>query len=133
MRKVTIFLAGMGMLALCAMIGGCAMQPDMRSAGSNAGHLADMTDRSQLDRAIALIADGQYSQSAAILGPVMARLRAVNDTVLAPEAGFWLGFSYEKMRQTPSAMTVFRQVVAEYPLSDFAVKARARLDSLSQP
>ena len=51
----------------------------------------------------------------------------------ADQASWYLGQTYEKMRQTDKAVPCYRQIITEYPLSSMVDDAKERLTALHQP
>lgn len=128
------------MLGVLLLAGGCAQQaPASRETAATCrpeaplppGRAAGVSeDRSELDRAIALITDRGYDEAAGVLTNVLAGLAGHDSHPHVPEASFWLGYCREKTRQIEPARALYTLVKDRYPASDYARLAQQRLETL---
>jgi len=113
-------------LASAALIAGCSAK---RPAVEDRVQAIRMLDRSDLDRAVVLAADGAYAEAAAMLEPLARALEGTGEPHWA-EAAFWLAYCREKQDLTGEAVELYELVQMRQPGSEFSDLARMRLAAI---
>jgi tetratricopeptide (TPR) repeat protein len=89
--------------------------------------------QSELDRAVAQAAEGEYVAAAAEFQRLAETLERAGDRPHAAEALFWLGFCREKQGATGRARELYQRVERQYADAPAAEQAARRLRTLSGP
>ncbi|MDD4891072.1 MAG: hypothetical protein PHU85_14210 [Phycisphaerae bacterium] len=147
---MTIILATAGLLAIAAVMGGCAAKGLISGDGPTVRHAPDLSPTppaaatpgvsttrpeamgaaADLAKAINLTSQLDYAAAGNLLGTLEGRLLLARDLPRAAEAAFWLAFCDEKLSRPDRAIPEYQRVVERYPQTPQARTAAERLERL---